>query len=105
MRTIAIKPEYFDRARPQAEQWAAAHPIQHTFAGRTSGASLLTSLRSDNKDAFLVVGEVSDTLENVSERLNMYAAQLPRQARWQAELLAAEMTTELRLERTLDDCP
>ena len=26
MRTIAIKPEYFDRARPQVEQWAAAHP-------------------------------------------------------------------------------
>ena len=47
MRTIAIKPEYFDRARPQVEQWAAAHPIEHTFAGRTSGASLLTSLRSD----------------------------------------------------------
>ena len=103
MRTIAIKPEYFDRARPQVEQWAAGHPIEHTFAGRTSGASLLISLRSDNKDAFLVVGEVSDTLENVSERVNTYAAQLPKQARWQAELLATGMTTGLRLERTLDD--
>ena len=79
------------------------HPIAHTFAGRTSGASLLTSLRSGDKDAFLVVGEVSDTLENVSERLNTYAAHLPKQARWQAELLATEMTTGLRLDRTLDD--
>jgi hypothetical protein len=103
MRTIAIKPEYFDRARPQVEQWATGHPIEHSFAGRTSGASLLTSLRSDNKDAFLVVGEVSDTLENVSERLNTYAAHLPKQARWQAELLAADMTTGLRLDRTLAD--
>jgi hypothetical protein len=103
LRAIAIKPEYFDRARPQAEQWAAGHPIQHTFAGRTSGASLLTKLRSDNKDAFHVVGEVSDTLENVSERLNTYAAQLPKQVRWQAELMATGMTTELRLERTLTD--
>ena len=95
MRTIAIKPEHFDRARPQVEQWAAAHPLEHTFAGRQSGASLLTSLRSADQDAFLVVGTVSDTLENLSERLNMYAAQLPKQARWQAELLAAQMTTEL----------
>ena len=103
MRTIAIKPEYFDRARPQVEQWAAAHPIAHTFAGRTSGASLLTSLRSDSQDVFLVVGAASDTLENVSERLNTYAAHLPKQARWEAELLATGMTTGLRLERTLDD--
>ncbi len=49
------------------------------------------------------MGSVSDTLENMSERLNTYAAHLPKQARWQAELLAAEMTTGLRLERTLDD--
>jgi len=103
LRKIAIKPEYFDRARPQVEQWAATHPIEHTFAGRTSGASLLTSLRSAEQDVFLVVGSVSDTLENMSERVNTYAAHLPKQARWQAQLLAAEMTTGLRLERTLDD--
>jgi hypothetical protein len=103
MRTIAIKPEHFDRARPQVERWAAGHPIAHTFAGRTSGASLLTRLRSDNKDAFLVVGDVSDTLENVAERLNTYAAHLPKQARWQAELLATDMTTALRLDRTVAD--
>jgi hypothetical protein len=103
MRTIAIRPEHFDRARPQVEQWAAGHPIEHSFAGRTSGASLLTSLRSDDKDAFLVVGEVSDTLENVSERLNTYAVHLPKQARWQAELLAVEMTTGPPLARTFAD--
>ena len=49
------------------------------------------------------MGAASDTLENVSERLNTYAAHLPKQARWQAELLATGMTTGLRLERTLDD--
>ena len=35
MRTIAIKPEYFDRARPQVEQWAAGIRFEQTFAGRT----------------------------------------------------------------------
>ena len=103
MRAVAIRPEHFDRARPQVEQWAAGHPIEHAFAGRTSGASLLTSLRSEDQDVFVVVGAVSDTVENMSERLNAYAAHLPKQARWQAELLAAEMTTGLRLDRTLAD--
>ena len=42
------------------------------------------------------MGEASDTLENMSERLNTYVAHLPKQARWQAELLAAEMTTGLQ---------
>ena len=102
MRTIAIKPEHFDRARPQVEQWATAHPIEQAFAGRSSGASLLTSLKSE-QDVFLVVGTVSDTLENVSERLNTYAAQLPKQARWQAELLASQMTTGLKLDQAVAD--
>ena len=103
MRTIAIRPEHFDRARPQVEQWAAAHPLEQALAGRQSGASLLTSLRSADQDVFVVVGTVSDTLENLSERLNTYAAQLPKQARWQAELLASQMTTGLKLEQAVDD--
>ena len=45
MRAVAIRPEHFDRARPQVEQWATGHPIEQAFAGRSSGASLLTSLR------------------------------------------------------------
>jgi hypothetical protein len=102
MRTIAIKPEHFDRARPQVEQWATGHPIAQAFAGRSSGASLLTSLKSE-QDVFLVVGSLSDTLENVSERLNTYAAQLPKQARWQAELLASQMTTGLKLDQAVAD--
>ena len=105
MRSIAIRPEHFDRARPQVEQWATQHPIERSFAGRPSGASLLTSLQSADQDVFLVVGTVSDTLENVSERLNTYAAQLPKQARWQAELLASGMTAGLPLDRTFADCP
>ena len=103
MRTIAIRPEHFDRARPQVEQWAATHPLEQALAGRQSGASLLTSLRSADQDVFVVVGTVADTLENLSERLNTYAAQLPKQARWQAELLASQMTTGLKLEQAVDD--
>jgi hypothetical protein len=39
----------------------------------------------------------------VSERLNTYAAQLPRQARWQAELLAMDMVKDRDVEAVLGD--
>jgi hypothetical protein len=50
---------------------------------------------------------MSDTVETLSERLNTYAMQLPRQARWHSEILASELAAEmaaaLALDRTLGD--
>jgi hypothetical protein len=107
IRSIVMEREHFDEARRKVQAWAAAHPIAHGFSSRPSGASVLAELRSDEQDAFLAVGSVADTIENLSERLNTYAAQLPKQARWQAEILAtelaAEMTSALSLDRTLAD--
>ena len=61
---------------------------------RSSVAPVLAEWRSEDRDAFLAVGEVTDTVQNLSERLNTYAAQLPRQVRWQAELLVEELAEE-----------
>ena len=38
---------------------------------------------------------MSDTVETLSERLNTYAMQLPRQARWHSEILASELAAEM----------
>jgi hypothetical protein len=107
VRSIVIRPEHFDQARSRVEIWARAHPIAHTFGSRASSASVLAELRSDQQDAFQAVGSVSDTVENLSERLNTYAMQLPKQARWHSEILASELAAEmaaaLALDRTLGD--
>lgn len=84
----------FDAARAKVQSWVAKHPIAHAFSSRSSVAPVLAEWRSEDRDAFLAVGEVTDTIQNLSERLNTYAAQLPRQVRWQAELLAAELAAE-----------
>jgi hypothetical protein len=63
----------------------------------------MAELRSDERSAFQAVGAVSDTIENLSERLNTYAELLPRQSRWQAELLIDEMAGERSVEGALDD--
>ena len=103
VRAIAIRPEYFEATRAQVEVWARSHPVEYTFSARESGASLVNDLRSGDRDVFLDVGTISDVVESLSERVNTYAALLPKQARWQAEILVGEMASAYRVEGALGD--
>ena len=91
---MATSQKAFEAARVKVQSWVAKHPIEHAFSSRSSVAPVLAEWRSEDRDAFVAVGEVTDTIQNLSERLNTYAAQLPRQVRWQAELLVAELADE-----------
>jgi hypothetical protein len=93
----------YPRARARWEEWARKHPVEYTFSSRASAASALAELRADQHDALVAVGAVSDTLENVAERLNTYAAHMPKQARWQAQLLVLEQVGERDVESALGD--
>ncbi|HEY7513644.1 MAG TPA: hypothetical protein VIC87_04175, partial [Vicinamibacteria bacterium] len=103
IRKVATRPDVFDRARANVEAWASDHPIRHTFSSRPSAAGLAAAFRSDGRDAFMAVGEATETLETVTERLNTYAAQLPKLARWQAELLVSDETGEHDVPAALAD--
>ena len=94
VQAMTASPKAFDAARVKVERWAAKHPIEHAFSSRSSVAPILAEWRSEDRNAFFAAGEVTDTIQNLSERLNTYAAQLPRQVRWQAELLVAELADE-----------
>lgn len=100
---VVTRPEHFVSTRAQVEDWVRTHPIEHTLSSRPSIVGFAAKQRSENRDAFVAVGTVSDTLENLSERLNTYAAQLPKQARWQAELLVSDMVGEHDVEGALGD--
>ena len=91
---MAISQKRFEKARARMGSWVASHPIEHAFSSRSSIAPVLAQWRSEDRDAFVAVGEMTDTVQNLSERLNTYAAQMPRQVRWQAELLVAELAAE-----------
>jgi hypothetical protein len=77
--------------------------VEHRFSSRASGAALVADLESDNRDVFLDLGTISDVIENLSERMNTYAAQLPKQARWHAELLLTEMAGAHNVDGTFED--
>jgi hypothetical protein len=51
----------------------------------------------------VAVGEATETIENLSERLNTYVAQMPKVARWQAELLLVDQAGEHDVVSFLDD--
>ena len=90
VKNMTTSPKRFAEARVKVERWARDHRIEHALSSRATVTPVLAEWRSEDRDAFLAVGEVTDTIQNLSERLNTYAAQLPRQARWQAELLVSE---------------
>jgi hypothetical protein len=94
VRGMATSQKRFETARAKMGSWVASHPIEHAFSSRSSIAPVLAQWRSEDRDAFVAVGEMTDTVQNLSERLNTYAAQMPRQVRWQAELLVAELAAE-----------
>jgi hypothetical protein len=99
----AVLPGEFDRARADVLGWAGRNPVRYTFSSRPSCATFAAERRAEGRDAFVDIGAVSDTVEAVSERLNTYAAQVPKLARWQAELLLSESTGERSLEAALGD--
>jgi len=103
IRGVTIRPEYFDKARTRVEGWAKSNLVDHGFSTRASGAALVADLRSEEQDVFVSVGEVTDLIGDLSERLNTYAAQLPKQARWEAEILLTGMTGPNGVEAALGD--
>jgi hypothetical protein len=103
IKAIAIRPEYFDAARTRVQGWAASNPVADAFSTRASGAAIVADLQSSERDLFVAVGAVSDLLEDLSERLNAYAAQLPKQARWQGEILLTGMAGPHSVEGALAD--
>jgi AraC-like DNA-binding protein len=90
------------RVRDYARDWAAAHPIQHSIAGRES---LLSRVPEGELAASFSVTEAAGNLtvsvDDLSWRLEIYSAQLPEQSRWQAELFLMDFLREHQLEKAV----
>ncbi|MBJ6763061.1 chemotaxis protein [Myxococcaceae bacterium JPH2] len=97
-------------ARAHVHAWAQAHPLTGPLVTRESTASLLAAVADVSGGGLLqsAAGLVEDTQE-LTARVDLYAASLPRQARWQAELVAVDAlespalrTSVSELSRTVD---
>jgi hypothetical protein len=90
------------RARAFARKWAADHPIRYTIADRESALSRVFELDlPDALSAGEAVAEITTTLDDLNRRLEVYSAQLFRQARWEAEHFKLALLSDLSADQAV----
>lgn len=91
------------KGRQIAMNFAAREPIANTYFLRRSVVDeLIDGMPQETKDAFAALGSITQTVESLSSRLGIYIEHLPKQARWQAELLLEDPALDSRLSGVLD---
>lgn len=84
-----------DDVRLRVDAWAAAHPIEVSLAGRKSAdADLIRTTEQSDLGAVASIKALGESLGDLTARLDAYNAYLPKQARWQAELLLSDLARD-----------
>jgi hypothetical protein len=90
------------KARAFARKWAADHPIRSTIADRESILSRVFERDiPDELSAGEAVAEITTTLDDLNQRLEIYSAQLFRQARWEAERFKVDLLSALAADQAV----
>lgn len=88
---VAASQEALAGVRSSVRAWAEQHPIERSLAWRRSMTGVLAAqIESQSGGAFAVVGALGEDLEDLGSHINIYSRYLPKQVRWQAELLALD---------------
>ncbi|MDG2207855.1 MAG: hypothetical protein P8K78_08125 [Pirellulales bacterium] len=86
------------------EETARQHPLSNLYFDRPPLATEnIESIRPPKHDMLHVVASMQDDVKEMQRLSALYAEYLPKQARWQAELLALSMHTMPAVESTLAD--
>lgn len=83
--------------------FASENPLNNPYFFRRSPVEVLAKyLGQDQVSGLQAVGSMTELMEEMSQRLNIYAELLPRAGRWQAQLMLAELADPQRAEIYLD---
>lgn len=94
--------ETFKRIRATIEQWASSHPIMNDFYARRSVIPFLEEFQVDTDRRLTgTVGNIALDVRSISIRIDLLAAQLPQEARWQAEYAMENLGVGSRLDDRL----
>lgn len=87
--------EDVSQAHERVHQWAAEHPLTGHAYARESTVQLLSGLTTQSRQRLLrSAASLLEDTRDLTARMDVYASSLPRQARFQAQLAAAEMAAE-----------
>jgi len=88
-------------ARQKVDAWAKAHPIEAGLPGRKSAdADLISRTEQSDLGTRGTIKALGESLGDLTARLDAYNAYLPKQGRWQAELLLMDMARDPRVRAT-----
>jgi hypothetical protein len=88
----------FDSLIATTSRWAADNPLtNHVFERASFYSEMDTILARQDYSIGSAVGRIADDVDDLSGRLSLLSAQLPREARWQGEYLITDLTLKERL--------
>jgi len=90
-RFIVRRPEGFARLKEFVTRWAHENPTSLPFSTRPSIQPLLAQIASSQQLGVMeAFGSATASLADLSTKLDIYAASLPKSIRWEAELAAID---------------
>jgi hypothetical protein len=90
--------------RQRVSAWAEAHPIEASLAGRQSAdPDVIRKVEQSDLGMTASIKTLAEGLGDFTARLDSYNVYLPKQARWQAELLLADSTHDPQISAALSN--
>lgn len=88
----------------KAHSWADAHPIETSLAGRQSvDAEVIRIVGDADLGTMASIQALGESLGDLTARMDSYNVYLPKQARWQAELLLHDVVSDPQVKTTLSN--
>jgi len=101
--SAAATAEGVENGAQTVQEWADAHPIRDLLFARTSVAELWADVAERRTRVLAAVADINAQVADLLHRLTVYSALLPKEARWQAELLLNEIKNDPTSQALLDD--
>jgi hypothetical protein len=90
--------------RQRVGAWAEAHPIQASLTGRQSvDPDVIRKVGQSDLGIKTSIKTLAEGLGDFTARLDSYNVYLPKQARWQAELLLTDFTNDPKISNALSN--
>ncbi len=90
--------------RHRVGAWAEAHPIQASLTGRQSvDPDVIRKVGQSDLGIQTSIKTLAEGLGDLTDRLDSYNVYLPKQARWQAELLLTDFTHDPQISTALSN--
>jgi hypothetical protein len=88
----------FDSLISKTTRWANNHPLTNHLFDRSSVVPEMDDIIAQRDFSIgSAVGRIAEDVDDLSTRLSLLSAQLPREGRWQAEYILADLSARERL--------